>query len=522
MNTKTLKVMLTALAFPKRDLSPALVSLAEFARQDKTISQTIEINLQQFLYTDNAEGIVDELCRRPADVYGFSCYVWNIHQCLEIARLVKSNLPDTTILLGGPEAGGLAKYLLRHYPFIDYVVKDEGEEPFAKFLLHRLGRLDVSEVPALVYRAASGAIVENPKATSVELVDLPSPFSSKYYLDYLASVKEPMTVTFETSRGCPFGCRYCTWGGRQVRFYPLERVFAELDRMLNHPSVGRIYITDSDILINKQRGKSILDFLLAHNRRRIPVVFEVNPEVLDDETTDLIARFGEDEFAFGLQSSSPAVLKSINRRFNPARYRQNIMKLKESNPDIRIWFSLIIGLPGDCLATFKESLAFAVSMAPHSMYIHEFLCLPGSEFFNNQDKYGILCETEAPHKLLYHRTFGRKDYLAAKELGFYVSLFHYSKWIKEPLLTLWQASGEPATALLSYYERFIEFLRNRIDLTGGKSVREIPSFLFDEYYQRIVADQTLDAQLQALFDEFYAMLERELENKILVFGETTV
>ncbi|MBI4713417.1 MAG: radical SAM protein [Planctomycetes bacterium] len=522
MDTKTLKVILAALAFPKRDLSPALVSLAEFARQDKTLSQAVEINLQQFLYTDNAEGIVDGLCQRPADVYGFSCYVWNIHQCMQVARAIKSKLPQAIILLGGPEASGLAKYLLECYPFVDYIVKDEGEEPFTKFLLSQVGGLNLSQVPALVYRNESGTTIENPKTAAVELAVLPSSFSSAYYLNYLGAVKEPVTITFETSRGCPFGCRYCTWGGRRVRFHQLERVFAELSRMLNHPSVGRIYITDSDILINRQRGKAILNFLLAHNRRRIPVIFEVNPEVLDDETTDLIAQFGEDEFAFGLQSSSPTVLKSINRRFNPTRYRQNIVKLKESNPDIRIWFSLIIGLPGDCLTTFKESLAFAVSMSPHSMYIHEFLCLPGSEFFNNQDKYGILCQTEAPHKLLYHRTFGRKDYLAVKELGFYVSLFHYYKWIKEPLLTLWQASGEPATALLSYYERFVEFLRNRIDLTGGKNVKEIPSFLFDEYYQRIVADQTLGVQLQALFDEFYAMLEQELENKILVFGETTI
>jgi hypothetical protein len=189
--------------------------------------------------------------------------------------------------------------------------------------------------------------------------------------------------------------------------------------------------------------------------------------------------------------------------------------LKSVNPEVKIWFSLIVGLPGDSLATFKQSLAFAVRMLPHSLYIHEFLCLPGSEFFKEQAKYGFLCQTEAPHKLIYHRTFGQRDYFAAKELGFYVSLFQYHGFIKEPLFTLWEKTNTPEINLLHWYERFVEFLRHRIDLTGGKDVKDIPSFLFDEYYQKANGDNELTSRLKSLFDRFYEMLENELENDAL-------
>ncbi|MEW6027739.1 MAG: radical SAM protein, partial [Planctomycetota bacterium] len=396
------KVTLVALAFPRRDLSPALVSLAEFARQDPGLRTGFEFSLRQFLYRDNMESVSAELLSEPGDVYGFSCYVWNVQECLQVAKLIKENNPRAVVLFGGPEASGLAELLLQKYHFVDYVIKGEGEEPLQKFLLHLSGNLNIDKVPALVYRNNNGEVLQNPRNKLLDFASLPSHYTNNEYLNYLNKVKEPVTVSFETARGCPFSCRYCAWGSRQVRFRPVPQVLSDLGKMLKHPSVARIYITDSDIFMNKQRGKTILNFLLENNHRKLPVIFEVYPELLDEETTKLVARFDEDEFAFGLQSSAPEVLESINRRFNPERYKRNILKLKSANPDLRMWFSLIIGLPGDCLNTFKESLAFAVSMAPYSLYVHEFLCLPGSEFFNTQEQYGFLCQTEAPHKLVYH------------------------------------------------------------------------------------------------------------------------
>jgi radical SAM superfamily enzyme YgiQ (UPF0313 family) len=516
MEKRKLKVVLTSLAFPRRDLSPALVGLAECAKHDTTICQQVNFQIAQFQYRDDMDRIADDLCSKRGDVYGFSCYVWNIHECLKLAQIIKTRFPKAVVLLGGPEASGLSDYLIHTYRFVDYIIKGDGEESFTKFLLYLLHKTARSEVPGLVCLNRAGETLFNPNGSPPDIHRLPSPYAAEDYLDYLDNCHEPVTVTFETTRGCPFRCRYCCWGSQRVRFHSLDRVQNDLERLLSHPAVGRIYITDSDIFLNKKRGKMILKFLLNKNYRNIPVIFEVNPEILDEETTRLIAQFHEDEFAFGLQSSSPSVLESINRRFNPLRYKENITRLKRYNPDIRIWFSLIIGLPGDCLTTFKESLAFAISMEPSSLYIHEFLCLPGSEFFDAQEKYGILCQKEAPHKLLYHRTFGKRDYLKAKELGFYTSLFHNYRFIKEPLYSLWHTSGTKEWMLLHYYERLMEFTRFQIDLTEGKSIKEIPSFLFDEYYQRITSNRILTNTLRSIFYEFYEMLEKEKERNSMI------
>lgn len=506
-NNEKFKVTLAALAFPDRDLSPALVGLKLFAQQDSFAADKTVFSIRQFQYSVNTGYAFGKLLAENADLYGFSAYVWNIHESLALAEMLKTALPKTKIVFGGPEASGLAAFILDKYSFVDVVVLGEGEVVFTELLKKFCAGETPAGLAGTAYRdEKNGVVVNPPRIEPFSLSGRKSQCMDEEYLAYLDGAPRPVTVTFETMRGCPFKCRYCSWavGSGNVRFKPLNEVFDGLKPLLAHPKAGRIFITDSDLFVNKKRGKEILRFLLENNTRKLPVIFEMNPELIDDEIVELVAQFDEDEFAFGLQSSSEAVLDSINRKFNPHLYRQNVQKLRKAKPDSKIWFSLIVGLPGDTLETFKDSLNFAIAMRPHSLYIHEFLCLPGTEFYKDQEKYGISCQAEAPHKLLYHRTFSTEDYYQAKKTGFFVSLLHYFPDIKDSLYEI-HSTGRKLTfegTLLSLYVEFMVMLEDRIDLLDGNDVEAIPSFVFDEYYKKISADKAKTAMLKDLFDEF--------------------
>ena len=47
--------------------------------------------------------LLDLLFAERADVYGFSCYIWNIDAALRLASDLKKLLPDAATVLGGPE-----------------------------------------------------------------------------------------------------------------------------------------------------------------------------------------------------------------------------------------------------------------------------------------------------------------------------------------------------------------------------------------------------------------------------------
>ena len=71
--------------------------------------------------------------RKPS-VVGISCQSFNRFACLKIAQIAKAISPSTIVIFGGHHATFLAHQLLRHYPFIDYIVHGEGEITFCELL----------------------------------------------------------------------------------------------------------------------------------------------------------------------------------------------------------------------------------------------------------------------------------------------------------------------------------------------------------------------------------------------------
>lgn len=60
--------------------------------------ELIEHNLR-----DRTDAMLDALVAAEADLYGFSCYIWNLPVMLTLAADLKALRPDTVIWLGGPE-----------------------------------------------------------------------------------------------------------------------------------------------------------------------------------------------------------------------------------------------------------------------------------------------------------------------------------------------------------------------------------------------------------------------------------
>ncbi len=513
---KTLKIALVSLAFPDRDLSPALTLIKRFARLDERIAENVDFTTRQFLYTADLSAVYDELLHLRADLYAFSCYVWNTQAAIELCGMLKEAMPKTTTLLGGPEPGPLAENLLAAHPYVDMIVAGEGELPFRSLLLAMLDGGDFARVPNLCRRDGDG-LIRNPLAKLKDLTEIPSVHSDSEYTAYLESAPRPVTAALETARGCPFRCRYCSWGNTvPVRFRAMDDIKSEFRLLLAHPKVRRVYITDGDLLINKRRAKELLEFLVRENPTGKQVVFEMNPELLDDETIALISGLKSHEFAFGLQSTSPQTLATMNRRFRPERYRRNVVRLREACPDAEVLFSLIVGLPRDTLAAFKESLDFAISMRPHSLYIHDFLCLPGSDFHANQEEYGIRCSPEPPHLLVGNETFPQADLDEAKWLGYHVSLLHYVPEIVCRLWSLRQNENKPGLRLIDLFDRFCRQIEGKIDLTCGRNIADVASFEFDAMYARTVGREGVRAALLAELDSFtdsFADDPRTVENR---------
>ena len=491
-------IKLVSISFPSRDLSLAPVSIKSYILKDPEISKKFTVQISQYDINSSNEEIFEDLETGNEQIYGFTVYVWNFQKILVLAEKLKEKNPNRMIVLGGPEASGLAEQILVKYDFIDFVFNGEGEFAFKSFLKTR----NFNTVPGLVYRE-NDEVISNPEAQMKDLDELSLPYESQDYRTYLENSDVPVRAAIETSRGCPFSCAYCTWGERKMKYFNLEKLKPAFNYLFNHPKVRTVYITDSNPFLRKERSLDLLNFLIEANVNKKSVTFEVSPEYLTNERiVKLISQLNNEEFAFGVQSTAPEVLSRIKRKFNSDLYRKNIQLIREQNKAVEFWFSLIIGLPGDNYFQFVDSVDFVLKLKPEGIYFHELLCLPGSDLYKNPSAYGIKYMEEPPHKLVSNESFPQIEYNRAKGLAYLIYLLHRTSNLNKSLYELFKHQNGRGLRLVDYYIQFQDFLTGHLDVLDGKSIQDISSWFFEQTATHFLQDQQKVDQLTHLYHSF--------------------
>ncbi|MBR5315488.1 MAG: cobalamin-dependent protein [Firmicutes bacterium] len=113
------------------------------------------LDMTHFEYTINNDKsyVYTEILRGGYDLVCFSCYIWNIEQIKELGENLKKACPQMKILLGGPEVSHETYALMEANPWIDYVLRGEGEGPFSAFCQTLAsGSFDFSAVEGMSFR----------------------------------------------------------------------------------------------------------------------------------------------------------------------------------------------------------------------------------------------------------------------------------------------------------------------------------------------------------------------------------
>lgn len=146
-----------------------------------------ETEICEFSLDESVQEIAEKIIVRQPDIVGFGCYIWNIEAVLRAAEIVRAILPQTLIVLGGPEVSYENDVFL---PYCDYLIEGEGELAWYELAKARSdGRLP------------EGKIIRRP------VCDL-SQIRMPYYLYSDEDIANRL-IYVEATRGCPFGCEFC-------------------------------------------------------------------------------------------------------------------------------------------------------------------------------------------------------------------------------------------------------------------------------------------------------------------------
>lgn len=337
---------------------------------------------------------IEEALKQIENPYlmAFSSYMWNIDYNLDLAIAVKEKYPDCIIVFGGPTVPDDTEYL-GEYPFIDILIHGEGEKPFYGILSTLLSDGDLSEVSDISFRRDGKNIKTSKGETEIKVIDYPSPYTEGYF-DYIVNDKQYEGIQFEavleTTRGCPYNCAYCSWGGKDKSFrkFPLQRVHSDLDWMAKN-KIAFCMCADGNFGI-LDRDEGIADYVVELKKKYgYPEKFETiaakNKDDLSFRINSKLEKVGLNRgVSVAVQSMTPEVLKNIGRE------NMEISKLAEQlkryrNSGMYTYTDIILGLPGETLESFCKSVFDVMEAGQHcSINIFRLEYLPNTKMYTKE------------------------------------------------------------------------------------------------------------------------------------------
>jgi radical SAM superfamily enzyme YgiQ (UPF0313 family) len=296
---------------------------------------------------------------KNSDVIGFSHYIWNKNYCYTLARELKKSNPNCKIIFGGPETPITQSQLFQKHPYIDIVVKNEGEKCFRDILENN----DCSTIPGLLLNDNTKILDTGPNVRIDELDCIPSPYLTGIFDDLIYKNKNiTWNVILETTRGCPYSCTFCDWGSltySKIKKFNLDRIFSELE-WFGKNGFDHVIFADANFGI-LERDFQIADKLIEVQKKYSnPKTYSVSwAKNQKREVVSIVKKLIEHGgnnigLNLSLQTLDTQVLKNIKRDNLAINHVQEVFALCEKN-NIPLYTELILGLPGETLESWKQN-----------------------------------------------------------------------------------------------------------------------------------------------------------------------
>ena len=186
-----------------------------------------------------------------------------LSQALPVCRRVRQAAPDVPIVWGGYFPTQHTATVLQS-PFVDFVVRSQGEQPILELLDALEGHTPLESVSSLSWKDAGGRAFHNPIGALTALDDLPDLPYHRVEMDryirptYLGR----RTVAHNSSFGCPFACNFCAVVAMSNRRW-LAQSPARLERavrsLVSGYGVDAVQMHDMDFFISEGRVAEFAD-----------------------------------------------------------------------------------------------------------------------------------------------------------------------------------------------------------------------------------------------------------------------
>jgi len=458
------------------------------------------ISIAEFTINDNINNILKKLYSSDADIYGFSCYIWNISLILNICSSLKKAKPEAVIILGGPEVSYDPVRILTENTSISYVVIGEGEETLLDLLnCITNNERSLSGIPGIAYREYADIVVTRWRSLIPALDMIPFPYSS--FNGY-----ENKIVYYETSRGCPFNCQYCLSSTTHgVRYLSMDRVRQDIKNFIN-AGVRQVKLVDRTFNCNIERSVEIMEYIMKLNSSA-NFHFEIAADLINEHFLETVKRApaGMFQFEIGVQSTNPITLSEIKRKTDFSKVALNVCKLIAFK-NAHIHLDLIAGLPYEDMESFKKSFNDVYYLKADMLQLGFLKLLKGSGIRENSSKYVMEHHDFPPYEVIKTNWLSYKELLLLKDIENILDQYYNSGRFKHTLDFLHKImDADP----FEFYRSFSDYWNIKDHFSSSKSLNDLYSIL-----QNYISDVYTDV----LNPKEFSLLNEYLKLDWLLYG----
>jgi magnesium-protoporphyrin IX monomethyl ester (oxidative) cyclase len=329
------------------------------------------------------EEIATFIRQSSPDIVGISCqFTAQSEAALHLAEVVKRTDAGILTVMGGAHASAQSTEILGRCRFVDLVVIGEGEYCLLEIAEYVEGKRALSDIKGLAYRSGDTIVRTERRPGIRNLDELPLPAYHLINLEaYFALKKETAdtdmarprfnypgserSLSFITSRGCPFNCVFCSIHlhmGKTYRAHSARYVLDHLEYLVNAHGVIHVHFEDDNLTLDRDRFKQILDGI---EKRDLRITWDtpngVRADTLDRGMLQQCKRTGCVYLIVGIESGDQQVLDLIiQKQLSIDTILEVAEGAHEVGIDLRSFF--IIGFPGETLAQIRTTLEVALRL----------------------------------------------------------------------------------------------------------------------------------------------------------------
>ena len=319
-----------------------------------------------------------------------------IKHALEISHFVKQESP-IPVVWGGVHGSLLPEQTVINND-IDIVVRGDGEIPLLQIAQRLSNNKNLKCIKGITYKEKR-IIRNNPDQDPKPLSSYPLPAYDIVRLgDYVQERRGYRMLPIETSRGCPYACRFCynkLFNKRQWRALNPSQIMERVEALVEKVKINGINIIDDNFFVDKKRSLSFAKKLVDSNQDLIwySQGMRVNYfDAMEDNEIGLLERSGLREGNFGIESGSPSTLKMIDKKITIEQVLRVNKKLKAY--DIIPRYNFIIGFPYEDYSDFKKTVNLCLRLLQENprceiSHIAAFTPYPGTDLFYTAIKLGL-------------------------------------------------------------------------------------------------------------------------------------